>query len=83
MILEGQKGRIHVFHDMEEFEIGSIDDAPFDHLVEINDLAPIGATINDDAEIFGNFMRLHQREQFKEFVERAESARKDTSALAR
>ena len=68
---------------LEQIEVFGRDHARIDHGFEIDDLLPVLAAVDDDDNLLGQFLGLGEGEDFKKFVERAESAGKITSALAR
>lgn len=51
--------------------------------VKVQDAVPVRRTVNHDADLLRQLLRLYQREHFEHLVQRPKSPRETTSALAR
>src|SRR6185503_8994491 len=67
---------VRCVHQLEEREVSGVNDAVLHHGLEIDDLAPVSRTIEEREEGGLYLSRLGQREEFEEFVQRAETAGK-------
>src|SRR5262249_47712873 len=59
---------------MEQFEAAGTDHAVFDQRLEIYDLVPIISAKQHNRNAFAHLFRLHQRQDFEQFVERSKTA---------
>src|SRR6185437_7179564 len=62
--------------EVKQVQVGWRDHAPLGQRLKVDDLLPVGAPIEQDHDPFAEFLRLHQREDFHQFVQRAEAAGK-------
>src|SRR5947207_1116390 len=63
------------FSKLEKVEVGGIDHAFIDENLKVQQSFPILAAIHQNNHLLDNLSRLDEREDFKQFVERAESPR--------
>src|SRR5579872_3306819 len=80
-VAEECKRFFRIVDNLEKFQILRRYRPGIDKGLEVDDLVPVLAAINDDQDFLGQLVRLGERQDFKKFVHRAEAAGEDYESL--